>query len=91
MTEYNQYVTAVNKIFYNLEKMKTGWNHLDNLNYIDSIEEYKQIVASAAEIFKKEKLLKAEKLDGGNEKNIETLEESSNDRETNIWSNIRNL
>ena len=36
------------------------------------------------EIFKKEKLLKAEKLDGGNEKNIETLEESSNDRETNI-------
>jgi hypothetical protein len=32
--------------------MKVGWNSQDNLNYIESIEEYKQVVASNAEIFK---------------------------------------
>jgi hypothetical protein len=52
MSEYNQYVTAVNKIFDYLNKMKVGWNSQDNLNYIESIEEYKQIVASNVEIFK---------------------------------------
>ncbi len=54
MNEYNQYVTAVNKIFDYLAKMKAGWNNLDNLNYIETIEEYKQIVAQKAEEFKKE-------------------------------------
>ena len=44
MSEYNQYVTAINKIFDYLEKMKIGWNNQDNKNYIDSIEEYKQLV-----------------------------------------------
>jgi predicted transcriptional regulator len=52
MSEYNQYVTAINKIFDYLNKMKVGWNSQDNLNYIESIEEYKQVVASNAEIFK---------------------------------------
>lgn len=52
MSEYNQYVTAINKIFDYLTKMKAGWNSLDNLNYIESIEEYKQIVATSAEVFK---------------------------------------
>lgn len=52
MTEYNQYVTAVNKIFEYLKKMQTGWNSLDNSNYIESIEEYKQVVINSAEIFK---------------------------------------
>ena len=33
MSEYNQYVTAVNKIFDYLAKMKAGWSHLDNMNY----------------------------------------------------------
>ncbi len=54
MSEYNQYVTAVNLIFDYLAKMKAGWNSLDNKNYIESIEEYKQIVAVKAEEFKKE-------------------------------------
>ena len=40
MNEYNQYVTTVNKIFDYLEKMKAGWDSLDNLNYIESVEEY---------------------------------------------------
>lgn len=73
MSEYNQYVTAINKIFYNIEKMKTAWNYLDNLNYIDSVEEYKQAVASCAEEFKKPGI-KAEKLGEANTKNIENLE-----------------
>ena len=50
MSDYNQYITAVNKIFDYLEKMKAGWNNLDNINYIESIEEYKQIVVNNVEI-----------------------------------------
>lgn len=52
MSEYNEYVTAVNKIFDYLNKMKTGWNSMDNKNYIESIEEYKQVVVQAADKFK---------------------------------------
>lgn len=52
MSEYNQYITAVNKIFDYLSKMKVGWDNLDNLNYIDSIEEYRQVVISGLELFK---------------------------------------
>ena len=54
MSEYNQYVTAINKIFDYLAKMKTGWNNIDNLNYIESIEEYKQVVVQNADKFKQE-------------------------------------
>lgn len=53
MSEYNEYVTAVNKIFDYLTKMKTGWNSLDNHNYIENIEQYKQTVISNVELFKK--------------------------------------
>ena len=52
MSEYNQYVTVINKIFEILSKMKTGWNSLDNLNYIETIEEYKETVINAATYFK---------------------------------------
>lgn len=52
MKEYNEYVTAINKIFNHIEKMKVGWDNLDNKNYISSIEEYKKIVSSCAEKFK---------------------------------------
>lgn len=52
MSEYKQYVTAVNKIFEYLAKMKAGWNSLDNINYIDSIEEYKEVIINAAKYFK---------------------------------------
>lgn len=52
MNEYNQFVTAVNKIFDYLEKMKTGWPSQDNLSYIESIEEYKSIVVQNANAFK---------------------------------------
>ena len=52
MNEYSQYVTTVNKIFDYLEKMKAGWDSLDNLNYIESVEEYKNAVIKYAEVFK---------------------------------------
>ena len=52
MKDYNQYVTAINKIFDYLEKMKAGWNSLDNMNYIESIEQYKQDVIRTAELIK---------------------------------------
>ena len=54
MSDYNEYVTSINKIFDYLSKMKTGWSSLDNKNYIESIEEYKQVVVQNADNFKKE-------------------------------------
>lgn len=54
MSDYNAYVTSINKIFDYLSKMKVGWSSLDNKNYIESIEEYKQIVVTKADEFKKE-------------------------------------
>lgn len=52
MSDYNEFVTSVNKIFDYLAKMKAGWNSLDNLNYIESIEEYKKVVTEEKDIFK---------------------------------------
>lgn len=52
MSDYNAYVTAVNKIFDYISKMKAGWNSQDNINYIESIEEYKTAVIGNADIFK---------------------------------------
>lgn len=52
MSEYNQYITAVNKIFDYLAKMRVGWSGQDNLNYIGSIEEYKQTVINSLGLFK---------------------------------------
>lgn len=53
MDDYNQYVTAVNKIFDYVEKMKAAWDSQDNKNYLASIEEYKNAVISRAEDMKK--------------------------------------
>lgn len=52
MSDYEQYITAVNKIFDYIAKMKTGWNSQDNVSYIESIEEYKQTVISHVDTFK---------------------------------------
>lgn len=54
MSDYNAYVTSVNKIFDYLSKMKAGWSSLDNKNYIESIEDYKQVVVQNADNFKQE-------------------------------------
>lgn len=54
MSDYNAYVTSINKIFDYLSRMKAGWSSLDNKNYIESIEEYKQTVIQNADNFKNE-------------------------------------
>jgi len=61
MDDYNRYVTAVNKIYDYLEKMKAGWNNLDNKNYIDNIDDFKNIVISKADEFKKPPTVTLEK------------------------------
>lgn len=53
MSEYDQYVTAVNKIFANIMKMKENWKDSDNQNYIEKIEEYKDIVVESTKLFSK--------------------------------------
>ena len=52
MSEYNQFVTAINKIFDYINKMRAGWDDQDNINYIESIEEYKKKVIENANLFK---------------------------------------
>ena len=64
MNDYNKYVTAVNKIFDYLAKMKAGWANLDNINYISSIEEYRQTVASNVTLFKGNKMPNQQKSEG---------------------------
>ncbi|MCI8568838.1 MAG: hypothetical protein HFJ11_02515 [Bacilli bacterium] len=63
MSDYNKYVIAINKIFENLAKMKNGWNNSDNLNYIESIEEYKNIISTCSEILKTNNLKKSPNLE----------------------------
>jgi len=63
MSDYNEFVTSINKIFDYLTKMKAGWNSLDNSNYIESIEEYKRLVAQDADLFKEPPKETVESLD----------------------------
>lgn len=51
MSEYDKYVKSVNKIFEIIAKMKENWKDQDNLNYIESVEEYKQIVIDNSKAF----------------------------------------
>lgn len=64
MNNYNSYVDAINKIFEYLEIMKKEFDDQDNLNYIASIEEYKDAIISNAELLKgnKSKQMKVEAL-----------------------------
>ncbi len=55
MTEYEQYVDAVNKIYSYLEMMKTVWTDQDNISYLDNLETYKQVVINNANIFDQNK------------------------------------
>ena len=60
MDDYNRYVTAVNKIYDYLEKMKAGWNNMDNKNYIDNIDNFKSVVTAKADLFKKPRTVSIE-------------------------------
>lgn len=51
MSDYNKYVIAVNKIFEIVSKMKANWKDQDNISYLESIEEYKQVVIDNAKTF----------------------------------------
>ena len=52
MSEYDQYIGAINKIYTYLEAMKKAWPNQDNLNYIENIDTYRQIVINNAALFK---------------------------------------
>ena len=52
MQDYNQFVTAINKIFDYLSKLRAGWNSIDNHNYIDAIEDFKTAITNNADVFK---------------------------------------
>ena len=51
MTQYEQYVTAVNKVFECINHMKKAWPDQDNINFIENIENYKQQLIDKAQIF----------------------------------------
>lgn len=50
MSNYNDYVTAINKIFDCVKIMKSKWDNPDNLSYLGKIEDYK---ASVIEVSRK--------------------------------------
>lgn len=51
MSEYNQYVDAVNKIFEHISNLKLAIMDQDNLSAIENIESFKQIVIDNATMF----------------------------------------
>lgn len=57
MTEYKQYVEAVNKIFEYITIMKQDWPNPDNISYIENIEQYKQVVIDSASLFSDKKVV----------------------------------
>lgn len=54
MSEYEQYVTAVNKIYEHIAKLKSTWSDQDSQNLIENIEQYKQAVVNSANLFPKQ-------------------------------------
>jgi len=52
MSDYTKYVEAVNKIFDCVNQMKTKWTDQDNLNYLQKIDDYKDIVIKISKIIK---------------------------------------
>ena len=50
MSDYNQFVMAVNKIYEITAKIKAGWKDQDNINIADSIEESKSTVVEADDV-----------------------------------------
>lgn len=51
MSEYNQYVDAVNKIFEHISRLKLAIMDQDNLSAVENIESYKQTVIDNANLF----------------------------------------
>ena len=55
MSEYEQYVDSINKIYGYLEVMKTVWTDQDNISYLENLETYKQVVINNANLFEPNK------------------------------------
>lgn len=58
MSEYEQYVDSINKIYGYLEVMKTVWTDQDNISYLENLETYKQVVINNANLFDPNKRVK---------------------------------
>lgn len=67
MSEYEQYVDSINKIYGYLEVMKTVWTDQDNLSYLENLETYKQIVINNANLFDPNKKVQKKMEELGNE------------------------
>lgn len=52
MNNYNEYVNAINKIFELISITKSKIKDIDNINYIDNIEVYKDAVVKEAQVIK---------------------------------------
>ena len=78
MNEYNDYVSAVNKIFDYINKMRTGWDSQDNISHIENIEEYKQVVVANVETFKKPAPMPAPVEESAEPQEQQPQEESNN-------------
>lgn len=74
MSDYNQFVMAVNKIFEITAKIKAGWRDQDNINIADSIEDAKTTVVEAAKLFNTQ----IEKTSVSTQNNISTTETPTN-------------
>lgn len=79
MSDYNDYVTAVNKIFDYLNKMRAGWDSQDNISHIENIEEYKRVVVANVETFKKPAPMPKEEINNEPETDTESDAESLDD------------
>lgn len=60
MSEYEQYVQSVNRIFEIINRMKSLLPDQDNLSLIENIEQYKQVVITNANLFSNQKVQKSE-------------------------------
>ena len=67
MSEYEQYVDSINKIYGYLEVMKTVWTDQDNISYLENLETYKQIVINNANLFDPNKKVQKRMEELGNE------------------------
>ena len=64
----------------NCNKMRENWKNIDNINYIESIEEYKQIVIDNAKLFSNTKVIEEK-----------AMEELGDDWKINLWRSIKNF
>lgn len=64
MSDYNQYVDAVNTIFECISNLKVAIIDQDNLSAIENIESFKQIVIDNAKIFSTTSIKETTKTEG---------------------------